>query len=64
MLPLVPDASNNMQGRHSFQIHGDNRSMNQTASSGCIILPRKIREQIANSGDNRLVVVPRCYNIA
>ena len=58
VLPLTPDASNNMQNRHSFQIHGDNSRMNQSASSGCIILPRNVRESIFNSGDNRLVVIP------
>jgi hypothetical protein len=42
-------------GRSAFQIHGDNAT--GTASSGCIILPRAIREMISNSGDNALTVI-------
>jgi hypothetical protein len=41
-------------GRSAFQIHGDNRT--HTASTGCIILPRDVRERISGSGDNRLFV--------
>lgn len=41
-------------GRSAFQIHGDNKA--RDASSGCIILPRSIREMISQSGDNELVV--------
>ncbi|MEE9326713.1 MAG: RHS repeat-associated core domain-containing protein [Cocleimonas sp.] len=58
ILPLTPDPSNTMFGRHSFQIHGDNRAMNNTASNGCIILNRNMRNQIFNSGDNKLIVLP------
>ncbi len=36
-------------------IHGDNATNN--ASTGCIILGRAFREQIRDSGDNRLQVV-------
>lgn len=44
-IPLVPVA-HNAHGRSGFYIHGDNRSANGTASSGCIIAPRRIREAI------------------
>lgn len=42
-------------GRSAFQIHGDNST--GTASSGCIILSRNVREQIWQSGDTDLEVV-------
>ncbi len=45
-------------GRTEFLIHGDNVAANQTASQGCIILPRHIRDRIARSGDKVLNVVP------
>ena len=47
----------NTYGRTDFQIHGDNSCENQSASRGCIILSRAIRDMIANSGDNELRVV-------
>lgn len=43
-------------GRSAFQIHGDNKNLNFSASSGCIILKRKYREIIADSGDDVLLV--------
>jgi hypothetical protein len=46
-----------MFGRSDFYIHGDNPALNYTASEGCIILARPIREQIAASGDNDLQVL-------
>ena len=42
-------------GRSGFLIHGDNAS--HTASQGCIILPRNIRDRISASTDNALTVV-------
>ena len=45
-LALTPWPSNEMYGRSAFYIHGDNKSANFTASEGCIILPRIIREVI------------------
>lgn len=44
-------------GRSGFMIHGDNPAMDETASLGCIILARPIREMIAESGDTSLEVV-------
>jgi hypothetical protein len=55
---LVPDAGNNMHGRDGFLIHGDNQHLNHTASDGCVILPRSVRNQIGSSNDHHLTVVP------
>lgn len=47
-------------GRSGFYIHGDNRHANGTASSGCIILDRTVREWIAklrSLGCTKLAVV-------
>lgn len=41
---LDPWDDNSMHGRSGFFIHGDNEFGNQTASHGCIILSRSIRE--------------------
>jgi hypothetical protein len=57
VLRLTPDDSNDMCGRAGFLIHGDSVAHPGTASQGCIILPRAIREQIWNSGDLDLEVV-------
>lgn len=57
VLPLKPYDSNTMFGRGGFLIHGDSLEHPGSASEGCIILPRSIREQIALSGDNQLFVV-------
>lgn len=57
-LPLMPDPSNKMFGRSAFFIHGDNPALNHTASDGCIILSRAIRQDIAGSADDDLVVDP------
>lgn len=42
--------------RSGFYIHGDNSRMDFSASHGCIILPRVVRELIAASGDMELIV--------
>jgi hypothetical protein len=34
-------------GRSGFMIHGDNHALNHTASEGCIVAPRFIRDQIS-----------------
>ena len=57
VLPLTPDDENEMFGRSGFLIHGDSVVHPGTASEGCIILSRQIREQIWNSGDRELEVV-------
>lgn len=42
--PVRPDQ---MMGRSGFLIHGDNKYGNRTGSNGCIVLPRKVRDDIA-----------------
>jgi len=41
---LVPEAGTDARGRSEFRVHGDNRT--GTASEGCIILPRPIRDRL------------------
>ena len=57
VLPLTPDPSNTMFGRFGFLIHGDSIVAPVTASQGCIIMSRDVREAIAISGDTDLQVV-------
>ncbi len=54
---LTPENGTNTFERTGFLIHGDNSRRNQSASEGCIILNRDIRNQIGNSGDNELRVI-------
>jgi RHS repeat-associated protein len=55
---LDPRPETNTFGRDLFRIHGDNACQCQSASEGCIVLPRNVRERINNSGDRELRVVP------
>lgn len=57
VMHLTPDASNDMFGRAGFLIHGDSVVNPGTASEGCIIMPRKVREEVWASGDRDLEVV-------
>ena len=41
---LVPEAGTDTRGRSEFRVHGDNKT--GTASEGCIILPRPIRNRL------------------
>lgn len=43
--------------RSAFLIHGDNEDLNHTASHGCIIAARAIRDQLCASGDMDLEVI-------
>jgi hypothetical protein len=45
-------------GRSAFRMHGDSIKAPGTASKGCIILPRAVREAVWRSGDRALVVRP------
>lgn len=56
VLPLTPDTENEMFGRAGFLMHGDSVVHPGTASEGCIIMPRAVREQVWGSGDTRLTV--------
>ena len=53
---LDPTLGTDTLGRNAFRIHGDNSRGDQSASHGCIVLPRNIRDQINNSGDTALRV--------
>jgi Protein of unknown function (DUF2778) len=54
---IEPAAGTDTLGRSAFRIHGDNCLANQSASHGCIILPRVVREAIWRTGDRQLLVV-------
>jgi len=56
-LELTPLQGTPTFGRSAFRIHGDSLRAPGTASHGCIILPRTIRDLIWASGDRDLVVV-------
>mgnify|MGYP001594520017 FL=1 len=57
VIPLLPDAANEMFGRSAFLIHGDSIKAPGTASHGYIIQGRKVRESVITSNDKRLKVV-------
>lgn len=56
-LVLEPIDVVNLHGRSAFRIHGDSIKNPGTASRGCIILPRNIRELIWTSKDHKLTVI-------
>jgi hypothetical protein len=56
-IPLLPYPENEMYGRSAFMIHGDSIKEPGTASHGCIILQRHIREAINNGTDKILIVI-------
>lgn len=58
VLPLTPHAENEMYGRSGFLIHGDSVIHPGTASRGCIIMPRAVREYVHHSGERTLEVTP------
>lgn len=57
VLRLTPDQANEMFDRTGFLIHGESLKAAGTASEGCIILQRLIRERIWTSLDRMLEVV-------
>lgn len=56
-LTLTPCAGTEVFGRSAFRIHGDSKRAPGTASHGCIILPRPVRERIWASGVHEIEVV-------
>lgn len=54
---LTPNRGTNTFGRSDFRIHGDKISAPGSASHGCIILARTVREKIFDTGDIDLTVV-------
>lgn len=57
VLRLQPAAETETFGRTGFLMHGDSKEHPGSASRGCIILPRAVREQVWTSGDHDLKVV-------
>lgn len=53
---LTPLSGTDAHGRSGFMVHGDNAAANHTASEGCIVIPRPLREAIRDSGDSTLNV--------
>lgn len=51
------DDTHQPTGRGAFRIHGDSIKNPGTASRGCIVLPRVLREKMWKSGDHDLEVV-------
>jgi hypothetical protein len=56
VIPLIPDQGNEMYGRSGFLMHGDSVHKPGTASLGCIIQSRDVREKFAASKDRLQVV--------
>jgi hypothetical protein len=56
-LPLTPDVKNTMYGRSGFLIHGDSTTNPGCSSRGCIILPKIVRDLIAQTLDKDLQVI-------
>jgi hypothetical protein len=54
---LTPVDGTETHHRAGFMIHGDNSQGDHSASEGCIILPRVLREMVHSSGDHLLRVV-------
>ena len=57
VLRLTPDRANQMFGRGGFLMHGDSVAHPGTASQGCIVMDRAVREKVAMNADNRLEVI-------
>lgn len=56
-IELVPDPANDMHGRGDFFCHGDHIGAPGTASEGCIIMPRPIRERMFKGVERQIRVV-------
>ena len=55
---LDPQPGTQTFGRDLFRVHGDSTAHPGTASEGCVILPRNVRDQMAHSASRTLRVVP------
>ncbi|MCC8392658.1 DUF2778 domain-containing protein [Paraburkholderia sp. MMS20-SJTR3] len=53
---LNPVAGTSLGGRSGFMIHGDSERDPGNASKGCIVVEKKTRKKIWNSGDRWLTV--------
>lgn len=57
VMPLTPDAGNEMCERGGFFMHGDSISDPGNASDGCVIMSRTTRVAVNASADKELTVV-------
>ncbi len=57
VLKLNPAPETETFGRSGFLIHGDSKEHPGTASQGCIVVSRAVREKVWTSGDKDLKVV-------
>lgn len=57
ILRLLPKPGTETFGRSGFLMHGDSIKTPGEASLGCIIMPRRVREAVWDSGDRNLAVV-------
>lgn len=57
VLRLTPGEETDTFGRSGFLMHGDSKNAPGTASHGCVIVGRLVREQVWESGDRNLEVV-------
>jgi hypothetical protein len=55
-IPLIPDARNEMFDRSDFFCHGDNPSLNHSASDGCMVQTKSVRIAMYSSADRRVMV--------
>lgn len=58
-IPLAPELGTKTYGRSGFWVHGDSRAAPGTASHGCLIFARAIRERLADSQSRTVEVVAR-----
>ena len=57
VLRLIPEPETETFGRSGFLMHGDSKEHPGTASEGCIIVPKAVREKVWKSGDRELTVI-------
>lgn len=57
VMRLIPKPETNTFGRSGFLMHGDSVQHAGSASHGCIIMPRFVRDQVSTSPDQNLEVV-------
>jgi hypothetical protein len=57
VLKLHPNPTTDTRGRSGFLMHGDSKEHPGSASHGCVILPRAVREEVWLSADRDLKAV-------
>lgn len=56
-MALIPDPTNDMYQRNSFYLHGDDVENPGSASHGCIVMSRAVREKVWTGVDHTLEVI-------